>query len=120
MKKDIELIRKMLIVFEENDDEYYYIANDRPLKIEQYTEREIAYNLKIMFGDGLLEGDKYIPGLEIVEVVAKPSSKGHDFVTMSKDEGLWNSFKRKTGEKIHAMSIDMIINSLTNYVTNLN
>ena len=118
MKKDIELIRKMLIIFEDNNDEYYHIAHDKPLEIEQYTEKEIAYNLKNMFSDELVEGDKYIPGLEIVEVVVKPSSKGHDFVKMAKDEGIWSSFKTKTGDKLHTMSIDMIINSLMNFFSN--
>lgn len=115
MKKDIELIRKILIEFENNDEEYYYIAYDRPLNIEGYSDKEIAYNLKIMFDDGLIEGGNGIYGLEIAEVVAKPTSLGHDFINSTKDDGLWNSFKKKVGQEIQNMSITMMIDLLKKY-----
>lgn len=104
------------MLLEDNEEEYFHVAYDKPLEINGYSEEEIAYNIKIMFSDGLVEGDKYIPRLEIVEVIMKPSSKGHDFIRMASDKGTWNSFKKEIGDKLQTMSIDLIFKSLMEFI----
>ena len=117
MKKDIELYRKILKVLEDNDEEYFHIAYDKPMQIKGYENKEVVYNLKLMFDDELIKGQHKFDGLAVIEVSAKPTSQGHDFIKVTKDEGLWNSFKEQVGPQIQSIPLTVMISLLKDWTT---
>lgn len=119
MEKNIELYRLILKKLEDNTNEYYYVPPGGELVIEGYENDEIVYNLKLMIEDNLIHGAHRFNGLEIVELAIKPTSTGHDFIRMAKDDSVWGSFKKKTGDKIYSMPIELLFNKLTSFISNL-
>lgn|SRR5699024_3395018 len=116
MKKNIELYREILKILENNNEEYYALGPGEEFKVDGYYHADIVYNIKLMYEDGLLQGPKRFNGLDIVELVVKPTSEGHDFINIAKDQGLWNSFKEKMGEQLYTMPVSVMVSILKDYL----
>lgn len=89
MKRDMELIRKLLLSIEENPDQ---------LEVEGYDEDCIKYHSMLLIEAGLLDGDVsyYLSNTSIVPdfvSVNRLTWDGHEFLDNIRKEEVWNTIK---------------------------
>ncbi|WEZ07573.1 DUF2513 domain-containing protein [Priestia flexa] len=85
MKRDMDLIRKILIQVEEKENEY--LEELQP--IEGYTEEEVQYHLR------LISGQKFVNAYYADNTgrVTNLTWEGYEFLENIKNESIWNKTK---------------------------
>ena len=106
MKRDFELIRKLLFYFEEKTDPQFVKCPE----IEGYEELTIKYHLLLLAQAGLID---YEPELtktgRLIQVIAfNLTWSGHEFLDAIRNEGTWNKIKAFVKEKGATLSFDVI------------
>lgn len=106
MKRDFELIRKLLFYFEDKPDP----QSVKCPEIEGYDGLTIKYHLLLMAQAGLID---YEPELtktgRIVRVIAfNLTWDGHEFLDAIRNDGTWNRIKTFIKEKGATLSFDVI------------
>ena len=93
MKRDLELIRELLLFFEEKQD-------DAPVEvppIEGYSQYQIAYHLLLMHEAGFLHGERQRslsdPERVISVIPFTLTWQGHEFLQSIKDDNMWRKLK---------------------------
>ncbi len=88
MKRDIDLIRKLLILLDEKVDDQIVKAEE--IKIEGYTSREIMYHFILMDQAGFLRCEREISSTTSDRVIRLyPFSltwSGHEFLEAARKE----------------------------------
>ena len=93
MKRDMELVRQLLILIEEN-------TNSRELEIPKEMDRKIvAGHLKIMDQAGLVENNTKWASNEPLWINEGLTWDGHDYLDAIRNDTVWNNVKKKTKEK---------------------
>lgn len=94
MKRDLDLIRKILLKIENfNVNEPLAV-----IKIEGYESDEIAYNISLLKNAEFIEGEiLYEMGSVIPSayVIFGMTWDGHDFLDACRNEGIWEKAKEK-------------------------
>jgi len=110
MKRDFELIRKLLLDIEGEKSD-----------LRSYTEDQILYHKALLLEGGLAEGPKphyssrrfsEIPDIVIIH---KLTWEGHNFIDSIRDEGRWQKAKdwiRETGKILTIETIKEAISTL--------
>jgi hypothetical protein len=91
MKRDMDLIRQILLRVEEGE---------RTVATEDYTEDQILYHCELAIEAGLLEG-RVIRGAQggvAAARIRKLTWAGHEFLDAARDQKIWNQAKRKVVE----------------------
>ncbi len=106
MKRDMELIRLILLKIEEE----YKSHNIMGLSIEGYDMEQIAYHCKMLYEAGFVsdyEGFYSMAGLEDFQVGSITWS-GHDFLDTIRDDGIWDKTKSAIKKKGLPMLVEII------------
>jgi hypothetical protein len=107
MKRDFELIRKLLIHFEEK-------PNDKVEKcppIEGYSEREIKYNLLLMDDAGLIRCERVMSSTSDRVIKVFPFSltwQGHEFLEASRNNKIWKKALKLTGDNLGGIPFEVL------------
>jgi Hypothetical protein (DUF2513) len=111
MKRDMELIRKMVLAVEEAPTGY---APD-DLGLVGYTDEEVAYHAYLMVQAGLATGIEttHMGSTSPSTQLTRLTWEGHEFASMARDDTAWNEVKRIVQEKGGAVSVDVIKALLT-------
>jgi len=92
MKRDMDLVRKILLHVEEHDDFQF--------TIEGYGEQEVAYHVRLLVEAELLHGvaRTCLDGKIVLQDCGYTclSWAGHEFLEASRDEGMWAKAKQAT------------------------
>lgn len=97
MKRDLELIKKILLKVEEHDS----TSVMQNLNIEDYDQEFVNYQIYLLHQAGLVNakfvrvGANEIADAEIHEM----TWNGHEFLDAARNENIWNKFKTKVLEK---------------------
>lgn len=95
MKRDMELIRKILFDLEERKEKdfvgYY--------NLEGYSTDEVEYHLELMVEKGLLKGKFVYADGRMLFSSLKISWEGHDFLDSIKNDTIWKMIKDSLKEK---------------------
>jgi DNA-binding transcriptional ArsR family regulator len=117
MKRDMELIRKLLLKLEshpsERGDVFSIVPPDDAVAVYGYTDDEIAYHLDLLSEAGLIDS----PGSQPMGGVtfARLSWAGHDFLDSVREEETWT--KTKSGLRaIGGYSFDIVKDLATGYI----
>lgn len=114
MKRDLELIRKIILAVD--DQEHGYVLDN--LKIENYSDEQIGYHSYLIIDEGLAagfdqtEGGDKSPSWRINNL----TSAGHDFADAARSDTIWNKaagiVKDKAGTITIATMTELLV-SLT-------
>lgn len=105
MKRDMELIRKILLAVEGSESAF---APD-PLKIEGYTDEQITYHSFLLVNAGLVHGHISIEaGESLLALVEYPTWAGHEFLDAARDETRWRKVMAKVAEKGESVTIGVL------------
>lgn len=112
MKRDMDLIRKLLLAYEEADP-----ANEEYVPdIEGYDVKTIDYHIKLMVDAGFLEkifGPSYL--LPEQRYWCRLNWAGHDFLEDSRDEVRWKEAKIIAG-KVGVFTIEVLKQIMTQLI----
>jgi len=89
MKRDMDLIRALLLALERDED--------NPPEVAKYQPKEVAYNAALIIEAGLAEGVIAEGGFnEIMRAdLDRLTWAGHDFIEAAREETLWKKAKEK-------------------------
>lgn len=108
MKRDLDLVRKILMYYEEKDVD----GMDRTIELEGYAESLINYHLLLMDEAGLLRCERSVSSSTPSRVIrVHPFSltwSGHEFLSSAKNDGLWSKAKSLSLDKAGVLSFDVI------------
>ena len=99
MKRDIDLVRKILFKMEDEEKRSSY---SNVIKLDGYSDQQINYHMKIMAQAGLLHIDSIETPTPTVEGWTQPKTKidyysiswdGHDFLDAARDDKRWEKAK---------------------------
>lgn len=105
MKRDLDLIRKMLLVIEDSPSGW---APD--LKIEGYSDTQVGYHAYLMIDAGLARGnDVSTSGSQAPEgLITNLTWAGHEFAEAARDETLWKKAMGIVAEKGGNITLDVM------------
>lgn len=107
MKRDMDLVRKILLHIEANQD------GKINLDIPDYSRDEIYLHVQLMKEGGLVEAS-IVPNPDGREhrilacVVRKLTWEGHDFLDAARDDTLWEQAKKLYKEKAGGLVFDSL------------
>lgn len=108
MKRDMDLIRHLLLFLDEKPDPSMIMAEDIP--IEGFSRSEIQYHLNLMFQAGLLNGEtvRSTTSDRLISVLPFDLTwQGHEFLESVRDPEIWRQAK-SGASKAGTASIDFI------------
>lgn len=115
MKRDMDLVRKILIAM--NDHEHGHAP--RNLEIEGYSDEEIGYHCFILSEAGLIHAaDTTSMGSSSPEAIPiRLTWSGHEFIDNAKNENIWSQTKEAVG-KVGDVSFSVWASVLSSVVKN--
>jgi hypothetical protein len=114
MKRDMDLIRKVLLEIEgcTGDD-------IRNIRIDGYSHDQIAYHVYLLHDAGLIEAN-ILYGMGSVKptnyAIFRMTWAGHDFLDACRDEGMWQKAKSIIGEQVKSAPFDVLKTVLVNLI----
>ncbi|MDQ0228596.1 DUF2513 domain-containing protein [Metabacillus niabensis] len=107
MKRDMDLIRKILLVTEEKDSIY----SPMPLEIEGYTALEILYHFNLLKEVGFITGQI----MDAQPHVYTLKWEGHNFLDNARNETIWKKTKEFIKEKGDSASFQVVVELLKKF-----
>lgn len=104
MKKDNELIRKILLELENKENPGGWIIPE----FDNYSEEQVAYHIKILADTGYIDAID-LSTMDGIEWGAKDLTwQGHEFLDASRNNTIWNKAKREVGDKFSSISLEVL------------
>ena len=106
MKRDMDLIRKLLLAIEADGPE----SKRTRFTIDGYSPEETDYNTFLLLDAGLVEGQQSgVVGTKIPRVIVIGLTwDGHEFLDAAKDEGLWKQATSKMRKPGGALTFEVL------------
>ena len=113
MKRDFDLIRKILLYVEENHDGNTFIMHN----LDGYENNVFIYHCKLLSDVGLLDGEvEGFLGPEDSEFVCRGLTwAGQDYLANIKNDTVWNKVKKTALEKGIDLTLDIIATLAAKY-----
>lgn len=101
MKRDMDLIRKLLFHFEEKPD--FRMVKSEDVAIEGYDGKLVAYHIHLMCEAGLLSCERVVskttPDRLIDAHPFRLTWQGHEFLDAARSDTIWAKARKALGEK---------------------
>lgn len=107
MKRDMELVRRLLLYLEENHPSGPVDSTE--IDIEDHSVGEVGYHLKIMADGGLIDViDTNTKDSKVFSCFVKGITwQGHEFLDSVRDDGVW-SHTKETLKPIASASFEVV------------
>lgn len=114
MKRDMELVRKILMACEE--DEHAIIAGS--FQFDEYDDETVGYHNYLLVQAGLVEGSQTtaLGDSSPSAIIHCLTWKGHEFIEAARDEGRWAKAKKLIQEKAGSATFDVVFGVLTSMI----
>lgn len=89
MKRDMELIRKILVAMVDHPDPMGWV----PLEFEGYSDVDVSYQVKLLADQGMVEATGCCSSAGFAWRAKRLTWDGHDYVEAIRDEGRWQKVK---------------------------
>jgi len=105
VKRDLDLIRKMLLAVEENSAGF---APD--LKFEGYTDEQVGYHAYLLVDAGLARGANVTAHVSDgpEAIIQSLTWEGHEFIDAARDDSRWQKAKSIVAEKGGGITLDVL------------
>ncbi len=114
MKRDIDLLRKILFAVENRSPE----AAPRELEIEGYTATAIGYHSYLLVDSGLAKGvdvttiSDALPHWQVLHL----TSAGHDFADAARNDSTWKAATKMVIDKTDSVTLEVMKKILVSVV----
>jgi hypothetical protein len=119
MTRDIELVRKLLLYFEEKLDDRL----EERVVIDGYDESAIAYHMILLYEAGLIEGEPSVSSTSkrIIRVYPmRLTWEGHEFLAAARNDTVWQKTKAKitsgAGDVPYALLKELLLQTARAYI----
>jgi Hypothetical protein (DUF2513) len=107
MKRDIELIRQILLRIEETDDVQSLFGENN------VHQKVVEYHLLLLCEADLIAGVAVVEcdgGELVTQIVSKPrlTWKGHEFLDTARDEATWNQARERVGKSVGTVAMSVL------------
>lgn len=111
MKRDLDLVKRILEHFEEKSD----WSGEKSVIIGGYEEKLIAYHIQIMYEGGLINAEPLLSenGRIHDAVPFRLTWQGHESLDNIKDESRWTKIKEIIKDKGGTFSFEVIVGLAT-------
>ncbi|MEM5663385.1 DUF2513 domain-containing protein [Bacillus cereus] len=110
MKRNMELVRNILIQIEEHNPRT--VVKVIMEENDQFTEDEIDYHLKLMVDAGLIDGQaKRVMGGGLMVNVRGLTWQGHDFLDAARNDKVWEKAEATAQDKgmdLSSLPLDIV------------
>ncbi len=110
MKRDWEIIRTILLKLEEAPTANTVLT---PEKIPDFPEQEIAYNMRLLYQAGFIEGifreSKFGNGAIHAAIATHMTNSGHELLDIIRSEPVWIQIKDTFKSKALDMTFDLVL-----------
>lgn len=109
MRRDMDLIRELMLKLEDMDCDhnsvYLFNPGDEDLAVDGFTDEEVSYHLALIAEAGLIEyrGSRVMNGF----MFSRLSWSGHDFVDSVRSPEVWAKTK-KGAEAAGGFTVDLL------------
>lgn len=93
MKRDPDLIRKILFAIEQDPGDGYIVV-----KVDGYTDKEINYHLSLLHDANFFVGFDERYDDESHWLVSRLTWDGHEFIEAARDDTRWKAVKNKMSQ----------------------
>jgi DNA-binding transcriptional ArsR family regulator len=106
MKRDMDLVRQILLNFEAPSQKHPRIGK---INIDGYDRREIDYHVRLLYDAGLISRfDR--PDLPVdANAALMMTWKGHDFLDAARDDTIWKNTLNRVGESVASVPFDVLV-----------
>lgn len=111
MKRDMELVRKLVLFLESNDE----VDESTEIEVEDYDHEAIRYHLALMGEAGLLN----VTHCRECVIVTGITWQGHEFADLVRDPKVWQSTLTTVAKKTGSISFDIIVQVLKGTIATL-
>lgn len=111
MKRDMDLVRKILVAIEE----YPEPRGGVPLTFEGYSDQDVSYHVKLLAEHGLIEAIDCSTRGEFEWIAKSLVWDGHDFIEAIRDDTRWSKAKKwvaDTGKVLTLESLKLAVKAL--------
>ena len=105
MKRNWDLIRKILIKLEEKADNTSWLQDN---EIKDYDSQTVAYHYKLLTNAGLIESIDMSSMNEMSYAAISLTWQGHEFLDKIRNDSVWNKVKATVQAKSLDLSFDVI------------
>lgn len=101
MKRDMDLVRAILLIAENHEDEYLQPTDFRRGLSEQFPDSQwssekLAVHVKLLEEAGLVDAKFHTGGESFFDL--RLTWEGHEFISDARDPGVWENVKSKAGD----------------------
>jgi len=111
MKRDFDLVRKLLFFFEEKEDMSPVLWTDPP-EMEGYSRDAVKYHLILLYQGGLVHGEpmRSTTSDRIIDMGAVFSLTwdGHEFLDKIRSDTVWEKIKQKAASTGWSLSFQAL------------
>jgi uncharacterized protein DUF2513 len=113
MKRDMELIRKILLAVEASPSGWAP-SEVHELQMEGYSEEEVGYHALLVIEAGFAKGEDMTgAGLSPRGFLYRLTWQGHEFLDAARDDTRWNKAWTIVREKAGSVTVDVLKQVLT-------
>jgi len=118
VKRDPEIIRKLLLFFEEKPD--VSLVEAKSIKVDGYDPGTIQYHIDLMYEAGFLSSETTSSSTSDRLIYALPfrlTWKGHEFLDAARSDTIWKKAKEVLGNKALTVSFEVLYKLLSRLAT---
>lgn len=108
MKRDMDLVRAILLLVESSDTDLMASVSIEPLKEQGYLEPQIFHHIKLLNEAGLVEAKDSSSYNGAYWEVKALTWEGHDFLDAAKKDSLWEKAKKTVLQKTGGLPFDVL------------
>ncbi|MGO9175051.1 MAG: DUF2513 domain-containing protein [Desulfobaccales bacterium] len=106
MKRDMDLIREILLAIESHPESDSYILN---LSFPGHSEDEVSYHCRLLLDARMIDATCIPQNMGPDEWIIKGLTwAGHEFLEASRDDSRWNKAKKIISEKTGSFSFEIL------------
>jgi hypothetical protein len=95
MKRDMDLVRSILLAIEACNDRY----GMREVKVDGYSDELVSYHLALLYREKMISGAEVSTTAGYYILGAQLEWKGHEFLDAARSDTIWNKAKVQAKEK---------------------
>lgn len=117
MKRDMELVREILIQTEESGAEEVLMGDKMAEEVGGFSHEEVNYHIGIMVEGGLLDASitRSSTGMVVGTTIRRLTWEGHEFLDAARNSDIWAQVQDAASEKSLSLTIDVMKNALKHY-----
>jgi len=114
MKRDLDLIRKILLDIEAQGESSERRSAVATTEEDGHDPRSIQYHVQLMHEAGLIVADELVPGQWWPE---RMTWQGHEFLDLARDDTLWERAKKDVESRVGSAPFQVVRDLLARRVS---